>query len=484
MDGPRRHGLTAHAGALLVAPLFIAAAWGLWGAGQEKPAKAPEDVQKWTVERHDTTNFPLVGRHRTVPCAECHIKGVFEGTPTACESCHWDRRQDDRYRLRLGIHCGDCHSPLSWKGVRPDAWDHAVVTGFRLEGVHRTLDCADCHGEGLGKAAPDCYSCHAEDYKRVQDPNHVAGGFPHDCAACHPSQTSWEGARNPHLAFPLRGRHQTIECAACHPNGRFQGTPTDCYVCHAADYNGATDPNHRAAGFPTDCVSCHGDGAVSWSGANFDHDRFFVLKGTHRTIECAACHPNGRFQGTPTDCYACHAADYNGTTDPNHRAAGYSTDCVTCHGDGAVNWSAADFDHNRFFVLQGAHTHLDCDACHPGGRFQGTPRDCYGCHAADYNATAEPNHRASGFPTTCQDCHLPTQTSWSQAVFQHSFPITSGRHAGFQCTDCHLTSNFREFSCTVCHTRAQTDSHHGDVGGYVYNSANCYACHPRGTAGD
>jgi hypothetical protein len=625
MNRPKAYGPAAGA-AVLAAVLFLAAAWGRWGTGQEKPAKPAPDPQKWTVETHDGTNFPLVGRHRTVACAECHVKGVFEGTPTSCEACHWDRRQDDRYRLRLGAHCGDCHTPTSWKNVPPNAWDHETMTGFRREGVHRTLDCAECHGEDFRKVGADCYSCHAESYRETKDPDHVAARFPTECTVCHMGQKSWSGAVFGHEAFPRRGRHQAIECSACHPGGRYQGTPADCAACHIKDYNATTDPNHRAGGFPTDCAICHGNGAVSWSGAVFNHEAF-PLRGRHLTLECAACHPGGLYQGTPTDCAACHIKDYNATTDPNHKASGFPTDCVTCHGNGAAGWEGASFDHSQFFALKGSHATLNCNACHakgynlpkdcygchaadynattdpnhktsgfptdcvtchgngavswegasfnheafplkgrhqtlgcaachPGGRFQGTPtdcaachikdynattdpnhktsgfptdcvtchgngavswagasfnhsqffalkgahatldcnachakgynlpNDCYGCHAADYSATTEPNHKASGFPTTCETCHLPTHTSWSQAVFQHAFPIKSGKHVGFSCTDCHLTSNYRQFSCTDCHThaKASTDSHHGGVGGYVYNSANCYACHPRGIA--
>jgi hypothetical protein len=392
----------------LGAIVLLALALGTAGAGQEKKTKPAPDATKWTAETHDGTGFPLAGIHRTVACAECHIKGVFEGTPTACEACHWDRRQDDRYRLRLGAHCGDCHAPTSWKAVPPSRWDHESLTGFRREGLHRTLDCAECHGEDLGKAVPDCLSCHEEDYRNAKEPDHAAGGFPADCAVCHLSQKSWRGAVVAHAVFPLKGSHRTLDCSACHPGGRYQGTPSECAACHLADYSGTSDPDHRAAAFPTDCVSCHGDGAVGWQGAIFDHARFFVLQGAHKPLDCAACH-----------------------------ARGYDL-----------------------------------------------PKDCYGCHAADYSSTSDPNHKASGFPTTCDGCHLPSHASWSQAVFQHDFPIKSGKHVGFSCADCHLTSNYREYSCTDCHThdKATTDRHHDDVSGYVYNSANCYACHPHGVA--
>jgi hypothetical protein len=390
---------------------FLALAWGRWGTGQEKPAAKPApDVGKWTTETHDRTNFPLVGHHRTVSCAECHVMGVFEGTPSVCESCHWDRRQDDRYRLKLGSHCEDCHTPTAWKNVPPNKWDHLSVSGFHLEGVHKTLDCAECHGEDFKKVFPACVSCHEEDYRSAKDPDHVSAGFPTDCVACHTNQRSWQGAVAGHTNFALKGRHLAAACSECHPGGQYKGTASDCVGCHLKDYNSTTDPNHRAAGFPMDCVVCHGDGAQSWESAGFNHNQFFTLQGAHATLICFDCHSKG----------------YDLT------------------------------------------------------------KDCFGCHATDYDAATDPNHKASGFPTTCESCHYPTHKAWSQAVFQHDFPIKSGKHAGISCADCHLTSNLREFSCTDCHThdKATVDSHHREVSGYSYNSASCYACHPKGIAGD
>ena len=73
--------------------------------------------KKWDAVAHDKTNFPLKGKHRTVACSECHVKGVMQGTPTDCEACHWNRKQDDRYRLQLGHHCADCHTPFDWKRI-------------------------------------------------------------------------------------------------------------------------------------------------------------------------------------------------------------------------------------------------------------------------------------------------------------------------------------------------------------------------------
>ena len=110
------------------------------------------------------------------------------------------------------------------------------------------------------------------------------------------------------------------------------------------------------------------------------------------------------------------------------------------------------------------------------------PRNCFGCHADAYTATRSPDHVRAGFPTSCESCHFANHTSWSQAVFRHAFPIGSGRHAGFACSDCHVAADFRQFQCTGCHAheRSEMDDEHDDVGGYVYQSQACFACHPDG----
>lgn len=331
-----RSWLALAGGASLVAVLLLLSARPGTGQDQATTAKPAGAYQNWTAESHDRTNFPLVGKHRTVSCRECHLNLVFEGTPKDCEYCHWIRRQDDRYSLRLGTRCSDCHTPQSWKKVDPALWSHETNAGYRLEGIHRALDCEACHGSaGFTARSPDCFSCHEADYRGTREPNHAQAGFPTTCPSCH-SQRSWSDASFAHTGFLRQGRHATAACTDCHKNGVFQGTSTECVSCHLADYNGATDPNHRASGFPLDCSQCHGTSATGWEGA----------------------------------------------------------------------------------------------------------------------------------------------------IFDHPFPIQSGRHGGLACSECHTTSDFRVFSCLGCHEKASTDSHHTGITGYSYSSQACYACHPNGSAGD
>ncbi|MEZ5332385.1 MAG: hypothetical protein R2991_10110 [Thermoanaerobaculia bacterium] len=85
----------------------------------------------------------------------------------------------------------------------------------------------------------ECHSCH-EDAHAGQFAD--AGGVT-DCSRCHGVER-WPDARFDHdrdAAFPLRGAHETVPCASCHPSARdargrdylvFRPLPTACAGCH------------------------------------------------------------------------------------------------------------------------------------------------------------------------------------------------------------------------------------------------------------
>ena len=135
-------------------------------------------VVPWLFNTHDKTNFPLTGRHRTVPCRECHWNNVFEGTPSSCYACHWIRRNDDRYQLKLGSLCEECHTTFSWKNVPSQKWNHERDAGYGLRGTHRFLDCVECHGETeIFYEDVSCLSCHKQEFESSLNPDHAAAGF-------------------------------------------------------------------------------------------------------------------------------------------------------------------------------------------------------------------------------------------------------------------------------------------------------------------
>ncbi len=374
--------------------------------------------------------------------------------------------------------CSLCHAGNEWHEIRADfEFDHATETGVELVGAHAAAECLRCHNDKGPVAtffARGCSGCH-EDVHR--------GGFGRECSACH-TEDDWRPDEritdHQVTRFPLVGAHAAAACWSCHPGaetGVFIGVDTSCEACHADDLARATDPDHLAAGFVSGCDRCHIP--TAWTGAAFKHPGF-PLGGGHAGLDCSECHAGGVFTGTPSDCYSCHTSDYAATTSPNHTSAGFPTTCETCHT--TSSWLGASFNHSTW-PLTGAHLAADCADCHAGNVYAGTPMDCFSCHATEYNNTTDPNHTSAGFPTTCESCH--TTSRWEGAMFNHMFPITSGAHKNFDCSDCHTTpSNFMLFSCIDCHEHNESDmadKHDEDeITGYVWASSACYMCHPDG----
>ncbi len=431
---------------------------------------------------HSKFKFPLTGAHTSVACQSCHASGQYATLSTACASCHLNdyngTTNPSHASAALPQDCSLCHSTApGWGGAK---YDHTAGTKFPLTGAHTSLVCNQCHASGqYAGLSTACTSCHTSDYNKTTSPSHATSGFPTECSTCHTTST-WLGAVFDHskVGFLLTGAHTTVACANCHPNGRFAGTPMTCSSCHLADYKGTNNPNHAAAGFPQDCSVCHST-AAAWVGAKFDHNTgtTFPLTGFHATVTCSQCHADGKYAGRSTACVSCHMANYNGATNPNHITAGMPQDCSICHSTTA--WRPASFDHSKTpFPLTGFHTGVACANCHVGGKYAGTPVDCYSCHQKAYTSTTNPNHTAAGFPTTCQTCH--TTTTWLGATFNHTW-FRVPHHSARLCSDCHTNpADYKVFVCTSCHTKSQTDSQHRGRSGYVYNSANCYQCHARG----
>ncbi|QDU65445.1 hypothetical protein [Engelhardtia mirabilis] len=427
---------------------------------------------------HQSTRFPLEGAHLATACASCHPAaeaGQFTGVSTRCESCHLEdalgAQSFDHVASGNLTSCEQCHQPTQWGGGT------FVHNFFPLTGGHALSDCSACHTGGVFSGlSTNCFSCHADDFTGTDDPDHVAAGFSTSCDECHNIQ-SWEGAAFNHAFFPLTAGHSISDCSACHGSGTFAGLSTDCFSCHASDYAGAMDPNHVTAGFSTACDECHN--TSTWEGANVDHS-FFPLTAGHNLASCTACHSPGTFMGLSSDCFSCHASDYTGASDPNHVTAGFSTSCEECHN--TSDWGDANIDHS-FFPLTAGHNLSSCTACHSPGTFTGLSSDCFSCHASDYTGANDPNHIAAGYPTTCQACH--NTSDWDDAVFNHDFPIKTGAHKNFSCTQCHTNpATYAVFSCIDCHEHNAVDTqkkHKPDeVPGYSYNSAACYSCHPNG----
>ncbi len=233
-----------------------------------------------------------------------------------------------------------------------------------------------------------------------------------------------------------------------------------------------------------ECNSCHL--TENWNTITFDHKSTqFPLDGRHHNLECVDCHNLEDFSQIRMECKQCHLDIHQGKL---------TYPCDQCHT--TSGWQVKDIfkvHANTTFPVLGAHSRLDCDACHISeivGEFARIQSDCYTCHEQDYKNTTDPSHQDFGFNHRCEDCH--SMLAWFPAMFaehESRFPISSGAHAGEweNCNICHTNpGNFQIFSCLNCHEHNQSSmvGEHDEISGFSYNSDACYRCHHDGKAED
>lgn len=290
---------------------------------------------------HALTGFPIEGSHKALGCDKCHTAPLGQ-MADACAECH-----DDPHSSARGPDCGACHDDTGWLHDLKTLEAHVTA----MDGGHRGLTCEDCHlhGEHLRAKVP-CARCH----------DRAHGGTASPCEDCHQVQ-GFKPASFDHgpctCAFP--GKHQTVECLACHEGFRFTDTPTLCSGCHE------DDRPHQPLG---ECARCHD--ALSWKENRFDHDKSkFPLRGSHLAVSCVQCHAGMgqgqlsqvQFRGVPTACAGCHA-------EAGMNAHGDFGACERCHRPdppGGGGFSSSSFDHASIgFPLTGRHADTPCQTCH------------------------------------------------------------------------------------------------------------------------
>jgi hypothetical protein len=148
----------------------------------------------------------------------------------------------------------------------------------------------------------------------------------------------------------------------------------------------------------------------------------------------------------------------------------FGQDCLACH-DGLDRMS--DFDHDRFFILDGKHAETSCENCHLDQIFSGTPSMCMDCHD-------EPEIHRGYFGLQCENCH--TNSAWSPAkMSDHDFPLDHGEEGLVACEVCH-TTRYTEYTCYGCHEHQPGEilEEHLDEEISQAELVDCVACHPNG----
>lgn len=453
---------------------------------------------------HTKAAFQLVGAHRSVPCASCHVAGTFKGVKFAsCTDCH-----KDPHRQTFGVTCTACHTNESWRTRKVDH----TRTAFQLVGRHVAADCAACHKQPAMKVKPradTCAACHVDVHR---------GTFKQDCKSCH-SESGFTKAPFDHTKtrFALTGKHEALACTACHSAaGDRSGAPAAARVASQGPQRRPTAPQPQVRnavdfrGLKTECSSCHRDVHVGELGgaceschttsafriANYVHPRYpEFFAGRHAPLACAQCHRNAApaapvrtpavsftrvtFKNTTTQCAGCHDDVHLGQEGAR---------CETCHSVQVARFAVAAFQHAKTsFQLTGRHEKIECAACHKretgsfpakvgtAVRFKGLAATCAGCHQ---------DVHLGQIAKACDACHATT--SFKLLRYKHqslslvASGFFSGRHAMPTCQACHRTTTADfpsgrgtaiqfnvDTRCVTCHT----DVHRGSLG------SSCIECH-------
>lgn len=282
----------------------------------------------WTPATFDHSAFPLTLGHSTPTCNDCH-KGNYKNTSTDCYSCHqatYTATNNPNHQASgIGTVCSQCHTTNP--GWTPAKFAH---TNFAMTLGHANVACDACHKGNYTNTSTDCYSCHLTDYNGTTNPNHRTAGIPTTCALCHTTNPGWAPATFTHTGFALTLGHANVTCDACH-KGNYTTTSTDCFSCHATDYNNTTNPNHKTLNFSTTCTTCHTTNP-GWTPATYtQHDtQFFpIYSGRHKGVwtKCSDCHTNPS-NYLLFDCIHCHTNAHPGKNYTNAQ-------CYQCHPRGS-----------------------------------------------------------------------------------------------------------------------------------------------------
>ncbi|HEX4997609.1 MAG TPA: hypothetical protein VFY29_05260 [Terriglobia bacterium] len=408
------------------------------------------------LKAHESTKYPLTGKHSGVTCQQCHGKtgSVTNYHPAfgSCADCHKDQHQGQFLARPDKGDCRSCHTVDGFTRSTFDVKAHDF-TKYPLAGKHSAGACQGCHDKKNGStnyhpAFGSCTDCHQDQHQG----QFAARADKGDCLSCHTldgftpstfSRTAHESTR-----YPLAGKHSAVDCQGCHErkNGAANYHPAfgSCADCHQDQHQG-----QFAGRYEGKCESCHRVEGFTPSSFTLIRHRAtrFDLVGAHGAVSCLDCHKptddhkTTRYIFEDRSCIACHRDAHDAPRES----------CESCHTLSA--WRPLrPFDHSKTsFPLLGAHRVADCLSCHkpklstqsvmatPSGNgrqilFRDTPAKCAGCHEDIHGG----QFRDRPGIEDCASCHTTAQ--WKPSQFDHSrsaFSLT-GAHEEVPCVLCHV----------------------------------------------
>jgi nitrate/TMAO reductase-like tetraheme cytochrome c subunit len=172
------------------------------------------------------------------------------------------------------------------------------------------------------------------------------------------------------IAVAFLGAFANLACGA-EPNvhDTQEATSNPCIHCHTSAYQAALNPKHDGV-FEESCDDCHKT-KKAWAPIPEFHELDAIAE---------------------KECVGCHQKEFDATTQPDHKTRNFGTDCKDCHGTDKYRPLRTNVHTTQTF----------------------TKKQCFDCHASNYDKTLAPNHKQAGFPTTCNTCHVPV--SWVPSV--------------------------------------------------------------------
>lgn len=198
-------------------------------------------VKLMTAFDHNSTDFPLVGKHVGVDCKLCHKEKYTEPINfSACKNCHIDYHKGEFVKNGISPDCAECHSLTEGFSQSLFSLEQHQKTEFPLKGSHAATPCFSCHVSEekwtFKQYTFTCTQCHPNIHG---DRFEIKGVT--DCERCHDSE-SWFPSKFDHnlTAFPLDGSHAKVECRLCHKSSEKDGKTRVDYKI----------PKHQ-------CIDCH-----------------------------------------------------------------------------------------------------------------------------------------------------------------------------------------------------------------------------------
>ncbi len=204
-----------------------------------------------------------------------------------------------------------------------------VIVASLLLASSTTCGVDPVQGSAQPLTASECASCHASDYQRAKEPDHLGDTalYHQRCGDCHASD-SWSPALkgpHPHELFKITDGSHEFACLDCHSFERGdtseKGADTDCVGCHEGAHSpeAALGRHRNIPSFkieeyvpnePPWCMECHFGGRGFGKDLPHPEQQFVITQPPHN-YECQECHDTTRgtvYEGN-TNCTGCHDDD-------------------------------------------------------------------------------------------------------------------------------------------------------------------------------